>query len=77
MIKLNLGSGHVHLSNNEGWINIVGNAETGCDIVAFIPPIPMDDESVDQILASHFIEHVEDTIFLFNECWRVLKMVEQ
>lgn len=73
MIKLNLGSGHVLLPNKEGWVNVDVNPDTGCDVVAKIPPIPYEDESVDHILASHFVEHVEDTIGFFNECWRVLK----
>lgn len=71
--KLNLGSGHVHLPPSEGWVNLDGNPDTGCDVAAFVPPIPLGDQTFDHILASHFIEHVEDTIHLFNECWRVLK----
>lgn len=72
-MKLNLGSGHVHLPQAEGWINLDANPNTGCDVAAYVPPLPFGDESLDHILASHFIEHVPDTIALMNECWRVLK----
>lgn len=67
-----MGSGH---QNVEGWINIDLNPITGCDLVANIPPIPVRDNSIEHILASHFIEHIptEKKIELFNEFWRVLK----
>lgn len=72
-MKLNLGSGHVQLA--DGWINLDANGDTGCDLVAQVPPIPLADDSIDHILASHFIEHVPTNkkIELFNECWRILK----
>lgn len=72
--KLNLGSGHTPMPKNQGWLNLDANPLCkDVDIVATIPPIPLEDESLTHILASHFIEHVEDTIALMNECWRVLQ----
>lgn len=72
-MKLNLGCGHVLLSGE--WVNVDSNSATGCDVTTNAPPLPFGDETVDGILASHFIEHVatEKKIELFNECWRVLK----
>ena len=73
--KLNLGCGHVALPAEEGWTNLDCNDWPHADVVSHVPPIPLDDESYDHILASHFIEHVptDKKIDLFNECWRVLK----
>ena len=74
-MRVNLGSGHVLLPASEGWVNVDSNPETGCDVAANVPPLPFPDESVEHILASHFIEHVPTPkkIELFNECWRVLE----
>lgn len=71
--KLNIGCGHVALPTEEGWINLDANEWPHAQIQATVPPIPLEDEYLDHILASHFIEHVEDTITLMNECHRVLK----
>jgi SAM-dependent methyltransferase len=35
--------------------------------------IPFPDSSIDEIVTSHFIEHVKDPVFLMNEIWRVCK----
>jgi predicted SAM-dependent methyltransferase len=71
-MNINVGSGS---SNIADFINIDINPATGCDLVASVPPLPLMDECVDHILASHFIEHVptDKKIELFNEFWRVLK----
>lgn len=71
--KLNLGCGHVILPKEEGWTNLDALEGPDIDVTAFVPPIPLEDESYDHILMSHFIEHVPDTIGLMNECYRVLK----
>lgn len=69
-MNLNLGSGHVHMG--EDWVNLDVNPATGCNVAAWIPQFPFKDEAFDHILASHVIEHIPDTIAVFNECWRVL-----
>jgi predicted SAM-dependent methyltransferase len=68
--KLNLGCGK---EIKEGYINmdmvdfgqdIVRNAENG---------LPFDSESIDEILAKHFLEHIFKIKFVLDECYRVLK----
>jgi len=40
------------------------------------PPMPIDDNSVDGIIASHFFEHLDlqQSILTLKDCWRVLKV---
>jgi len=74
--KLNLGSGFRPRKQNEGWINIDIEEECMPDIVRDVRKgLPFDDNSVDYVYASHFMEHFEweDFIFLMSEIWRVLK----
>lgn len=70
MTNLNIGCGHVYY---EGWVNLDANPDVKCDVVATVPPLPFEDNYFDQILMSHFLEHVPDTIEMMNECWRVMK----
>ena len=75
-MKFFLACCHVSFPAKVGWVNIDKIDGDHVDICCSVPPIPFDDESVDYILASHFLEHVPrgDTfINLMNECWRVLK----
>lgn len=70
--KLNLGCGKQKL---EGYIGI-DIKDYGQEIVRDITRgLPFDDNSVDEIFASHFFEHLsgEDVIFVLEECYRVLK----
>ena len=41
-----------------------------CDVMR---PLPLRDNSVDEIQASHIIEHVEDFLAFMGEIWRVCK----
>lgn len=47
----------------------------GADIVADLEkyPWPFEDESVDEIFCSHYIEHTRDLIAFANELYRILK----
>jgi predicted SAM-dependent methyltransferase len=75
-VKLNLACGHVILPAEDGWINLDRLDGPGIDVVADVPPIPLEDSSVDHILASHFLEHVPNgrpIIDLMNECHRILE----
>lgn len=49
----------------------------GVDIVHDLTgfPYPFEDESVDEIVSNHFVEHLtgEDFMKHFNECYRILK----
>lgn len=68
-MKINLGSGKDY---RQGWINIdVGKnlkTDINCDLSN---GVPLKDCSVSEVFASHFIEHIYDTILIMNEVWRV------
>lgn len=60
---------------------IIGVDIVGCEGVDIVHdltqfPYPFEDESVDAIHSSHFIEHLDgfERIKFFNECYRILKM---
>jgi predicted SAM-dependent methyltransferase len=71
-LRLNCGCGEYPL---EGYINIDADQGVRPDIVAVLPPIPYADESIDEIYAGHFIEHLdyESGKLFLRECYRVLK----
>ena len=71
-MKLNIGCGEHRLEGYKG----VDITKTGAaDIVADInkPWKFAKDETVDEIYASHIVEHVDSLIHFFNESHRVLK----
>ena len=73
MRKLNLGCGPKPL---EGYINIDLVKEFNPDIVRNIERgLPFDDNSVDEIFTSHFLEHIDPDLihFVMYEIWRVCK----
>lgn len=71
MIKLNLGSGRDY---KEGYTNIEVSKRHKADLYHDLSlGIPFNDNSVDEVIAKHFIEHLSDTIFIMNEIWRVCK----
>lgn len=70
-IKLNLGSGNKRIP---GFINLDIFPLENVDIVCNIKNgIPLEDNSVNEILADDFIEHIEDTVGLFKEIYRICK----
>jgi len=69
MVKLNLGSGNDY---RQGYVNIDISPEYNPDMVCDLSKgIPFDDNSVSYVYAHHFLEHIEDIIFMMNEIWRV------
>ena len=56
-----------------GYLNVDANPEVHPDLVLRIPPLPFGDDSIDEIHASHFLEHVSELVELMDECFRVLK----
>lgn len=73
ILKLNVGCGRNIL---QGWKNLDHVALEGVDIVADIDqcknsPIPLDDESVDEFLLSHVIEHLNNPLDLMQELHRI------
>jgi len=72
--KLNLGSGNRKLPKEEGWINIDINKKHNPDIIRNLNyGLPFEDNSIDEIYASHIIEHIDDIFFFMYEIWRVCK----
>jgi len=72
--RVNLGCGTKPMV---GWMNIDWRPNPGVDIVHDLRQgIPMDDDSIDEIYADNFLEHLlsDDAINLLNEIGRVLKV---
>lgn len=71
MTKLNLGC---RWDQKEKWINLDVSKEVKPDIVTDLNEgIPFKDNTFDEILASHVIEHLRDFISIMEEIWRVGK----
>jgi len=70
-MKVNLGSGKDY---KNGWVNIDIGGNLKVDVSHDLSEgIPLDDCVADEVLASHFIEHIQDSIFIMNEIWRICK----
>ena len=70
--KVNIGCGPY---KEGGYINIDINPIHNPDIVRDVTRgLPFDSDSVSEIRAYHFLEHLDnhDTIFVIKECYRVL-----
>jgi SAM-dependent methyltransferase len=71
--RLNVGCGRNVL---EGWINLDAAALPGVDLVADLErvrqrPLDLAENSVQEFLLSHVIEHVRDSLGLMQELWRL------
>lgn len=71
MLKLNLGSGKKIM---DGYVNI-DILNCGQEVIRDLENqcLPFDSDSVDEIEADSFLEHVHNIWFILDECWRVLK----
>lgn len=74
-VSIDLGCG---MRKRDGYIGIDHKAYEGVDIVLDLrnAKLPYEDNSVDNVFASHFLEHLdfEQVIHLMNEIYRVLKV---
>lgn len=75
MKKLHLGCGKTIL---EGWINLDVIKLPGVDVVADLDdcrdtPLPFEDSSIDEFLASHVIEHLRNPLPFMQELHRIAK----
>lgn len=74
LVKIDVGCGS---RKPEGYIGIDKTKYDEVDIVldCRFNRLPFDDDSVDEIRTSHFLEHLtfEEVIFIMNEFYRVLK----
>ena len=75
VLKIDLGCGS---KKQEGFIGLDRIKFDGVDIVMNlgVEPLPFENDTVDEVYASHFIEHltVVERIQLFNELYRVMKV---
>jgi len=73
-MKLHLGCG---LDAKEGYINIDKIGSYGVDLVLDVgkEEFPYDDSSIDEVVATHFIEHLdgEEVVHLMDELYRICK----
>jgi SAM-dependent methyltransferase len=73
-IKLDIGCG---VNKKEGFTGIDSIAMEGVDIVLDVrqTPWPFEDNSVDEVNCSHFLEHLTgaERVSFFNELYRILK----
>ena len=70
-MRLNLGSGGYDLAGFESWDE---DPAVPCDRHLRVPPIPLDDGTVDEIYMGHLLEHLTPykADRLLHECKRVL-----
>ena len=73
--RLHLGCGRSILP---GWINLDSFALPGVDVVADLDrcaqtPLPFDNDSIDELMGRHVLEHVRDALPLMAELYRVAK----
>lgn len=73
-MKLNIGCGH---DKREGYINLdkepgVGDFTFDLNTIPF-KELPWDDNTFEEIYASHIIEHLSHPLDIFEELWRVAK----
>lgn len=74
-LKLNLGCGRACMP---GWVNVDAVALPGVDVVADLDRcrrqrLPFADDSVDEMLLSHVLEHIEDTLGVMQELHRIAR----
>ena len=73
--RLHLGCG---TDVREGWINLDARRLPGVDVVADLDacrsvPLPFTDNSIDEFLASHVLEHLRDPLGFMQELHRIAK----
>jgi SAM-dependent methyltransferase len=71
--KLNLGCGN---DTKSGWINVDSVFQNGVDMITDLSKVPykqFKDNSVDEIYASHILEHFDNPIEVLTEWHRVCK----
>lgn len=72
-VKLNIACGQ---NKQEGFIGIDKVKTPAVDIVHDLEefPWPFEDNSVDEVICSHYVEHTKDLIKFMDELWRIMKV---
>jgi SAM-dependent methyltransferase len=73
--RLHLGCG---TDIRQGWINLDARALPGVDVVADLDrcrevPLPFPDNSIDEFLANHVLEHLHDPLGFMQELHRIAR----
>lgn len=76
--RINVGCGEYHLDR---YLNIDANPVFKPDLVCQVPPLPFPDNSLDEIYAGHFLEHLQggtpgqptEAAAFLMDCYRCLK----
>jgi SAM-dependent methyltransferase len=73
--RLNVGCGRNILN---GWINLDSRELPGVSVIADLErcaeiPIPLDDDSIDEILIAHVIEHIRTPLAVMQELHRIAR----
>lgn len=73
-LRLDFGCGRNKQTGFTGVDLYAPDADIKADLFKF--PLPWKDNTVDEIFASHFVEHIPATIRwqFFSECWRIMKL---
>jgi predicted SAM-dependent methyltransferase len=71
-LKLDLACG---VNKQPGYVGVDITEAPGVDLVYDLTkfPWPWEDDSIDGLYASHYLEHTPDLIAFMNECHRILK----
>lgn len=71
-LKINLACGQIR---QEGFIGIDKIKTDAVDIVHDLEtyPWPFEDNSVDEVICSHYVEHTSNLIEFMDELWRIMK----
>jgi ubiquinone/menaquinone biosynthesis C-methylase UbiE len=69
-MRLNLGCGHAKM---KGFTNVDRNYYCNPDVVADVERLPYDDNTIDEIYASHILEHFDYRSKVLEEWHRVLR----
>lgn len=77
MLRLNLGCGYNIKPANEGWVNVDVDRHEGVDYLWDLEnfPWPWSDDSVDEVLMSHILEHLGETTDAYLRIWKELYRV--
>jgi len=77
--KLHIGCGRTIL---KGWVNLDIMPLEGVDIISDLnqcktTPLPFEENSVDEFLASHVLEHIERPLDVMEELHRIANQVQR